>query len=151
MRTWWPWLIRYFWFRVAVSIWLQVSLSENQTWSPDLEGRRFFFPPVSSLNATTTTTTAWAATGEGGPLAAMPFIDDDLLWCPDNDGKMVDLSCLVSASAWHRSPFSFVFVCLRVHFLLRQGYFCRFSWVVLWCFSVFLTTSSLTDQWYIPY
>ncbi|KAG0714661.1 Ecdysone-induced protein 74EF isoform A [Chionoecetes opilio] len=24
----------------------------------------------------------------------MPFIDDDLLWCPDNDGKMVDLSCL---------------------------------------------------------
>lgn len=25
----------------------------------------------------------------------MPFIDDDLLWCPDNDGKMVDLSCLV--------------------------------------------------------
>ncbi len=27
----------------------------------------------------------------------MPFIDDDLLWCPDNDGKMVDLSCLVSA------------------------------------------------------
>lgn len=29
--------------------------------------------------------------------ASMPFIDDDLLWCPDNDGKMVDLSqCLVS-------------------------------------------------------
>ena len=26
----------------------------------------------------------------------MPFIDDDLLWCPDNDGRMVDLSCLVS-------------------------------------------------------
>ncbi|XP_069991507.1 ecdysone-induced protein 74EF isoform X3 [Penaeus vannamei] len=24
----------------------------------------------------------------------MPFIDDNLLWCPDNDGKMVDLSCL---------------------------------------------------------
>lgn len=22
----------------------------------------------------------------------MPFIDDDLLWCPDNDGRMVDMS-----------------------------------------------------------
>ncbi|XP_021942781.1 ecdysone-induced protein 74EF isoform X2 [Zootermopsis nevadensis] len=29
----------------------------------------------------------------------MPFIDDDLLWCPDNDGKMVDLTqCLEAAS-----------------------------------------------------
>ncbi|XP_049845213.1 ecdysone-induced protein 74EF isoform X1 [Schistocerca gregaria] len=29
----------------------------------------------------------------------MPFIDDDLLWCPDNDGKMVDLSqCLDSGN-----------------------------------------------------
>ncbi|XP_076343488.1 uncharacterized protein LOC143243737, partial [Tachypleus tridentatus] len=26
----------------------------------------------------------------------MPYIDDDLLWCPDADGKMVDLSCLDS-------------------------------------------------------
>lgn len=26
----------------------------------------------------------------------MPFIEDDLLWCPDADGKMVDLSCLDS-------------------------------------------------------
>ncbi|RXG73917.1 hypothetical protein Avbf_03463, partial [Armadillidium vulgare] len=24
----------------------------------------------------------------------MPFIDDDLLWCPDNDGSMVDLNCM---------------------------------------------------------
>lgn len=25
----------------------------------------------------------------------MPFIDDTLLWCPDNDGRMVDISaCL---------------------------------------------------------
>ncbi|XP_044728683.1 ecdysone-induced protein 74EF isoform X1 [Chrysoperla carnea] len=31
---------------------------------------------------------------------AMPFIDDDLLWCPDNDGKMVDLSsCLQDSVA----------------------------------------------------
>lgn len=22
----------------------------------------------------------------------MPFIDDELLWCPDNDGRMVDIS-----------------------------------------------------------
>jgi E74-like factor 1/2/4 len=29
----------------------------------------------------------------------MPFIDDDLLWCPDNDGKMVDLTqCLQEAA-----------------------------------------------------
>ncbi|KAH7967827.1 hypothetical protein HPB52_002636 [Rhipicephalus sanguineus] len=27
---------------------------------------------------------------------AMPFIEDDLLWCPNTDGKMVDLSCLDS-------------------------------------------------------
>ncbi|XP_022240819.1 ecdysone-induced protein 74EF-like isoform X2 [Limulus polyphemus] len=26
----------------------------------------------------------------------MPYVDDDLLWCPDADGKMVDLSCLDS-------------------------------------------------------
>ncbi|XP_037568951.1 ecdysone-induced protein 74EF [Dermacentor silvarum] len=26
----------------------------------------------------------------------MPFIEDDLLWCPNTDGKMVDLSCLDS-------------------------------------------------------
>lgn len=24
--------------------------------------------------------------------AGMPFIDDELLWCPDNDGRMVDIS-----------------------------------------------------------
>ncbi|KAI9557359.1 hypothetical protein GHT06_017186 [Daphnia sinensis] len=29
----------------------------------------------------------------------MPFIDDDLLWCPDNDGRMVDLSCLTAAQS----------------------------------------------------
>lgn len=34
--------------------------------------------------------------GAQAPMSlAMPFIDNDLLWCPDNDGKMVDLSsCL---------------------------------------------------------
>lgn len=31
--------------------------------------------------------------GPAGALA-MPFLDDDLLWCPDSDGRMVDLSCL---------------------------------------------------------
>ncbi|KRT82193.1 hypothetical protein AMK59_3202, partial [Oryctes borbonicus] len=31
---------------------------------------------------------------------AMPFIDNDLLWCPDNDGNMVDLSaCLQDAAS----------------------------------------------------
>ncbi|XP_063242793.1 ecdysone-induced protein 74EF-like isoform X2 [Bacillus rossius redtenbacheri] len=36
----------------------------------------------------------------------MPFIDDDLLWCPDNDGKMVDLSqCLQEgASGQQQDP-----------------------------------------------
>nr|CAD7416653.1 unnamed protein product [Timema poppensis] len=35
----------------------------------------------------------------------MPFIDDDLLWCPDNDGKMVDLSqCLESAGGRQQDP-----------------------------------------------
>ncbi|KAJ6641995.1 Ecdysone-induced protein 74EF isoform A [Pseudolycoriella hygida] len=30
--------------------------------------------------------------------AVMPFIDDALLWCPDNDGRMVDMSaCLPNA------------------------------------------------------
>jgi hypothetical protein len=33
----------------------------------------------------------------GPAFCNMPFIDDDLLWCPDNDGKMVDLTqCLAS-------------------------------------------------------
>ncbi|RZF39952.1 hypothetical protein LSTR_LSTR002355, partial [Laodelphax striatellus] len=37
--------------------------------------------------------------GAGPPPAVMQFIDDDLLWCPDNDGKMVDLSnCLESGT-----------------------------------------------------
>lgn len=29
--------------------------------------------------------------------AAMPFIDDDLLWCPDNDGRMIDYSACLDA------------------------------------------------------
>jgi hypothetical protein len=37
--------------------------------------------------------------GSSAIVAAMPFIDDDLLWCPDNDGRMVDLStCLENAT-----------------------------------------------------
>uniref|UniRef100_T1JAU5 ETS domain-containing protein n=1 Tax=Strigamia maritima TaxID=126957 RepID=T1JAU5_STRMM len=28
---------------------------------------------------------------------SMPFIDDDILWCPHTDGKMVDFSCLDNA------------------------------------------------------
>lgn len=32
---------------------------------------------------------------EGSAAVAMPFIEDELLWCPDNDGRMVDISaCL---------------------------------------------------------
>lgn len=40
----------------------------------------------------------------------MPFIDDDLLWCPDNDGKMVDLSCLVSACRAARLALRWCFI-----------------------------------------
>ncbi|KAK9700764.1 hypothetical protein QE152_g31063 [Popillia japonica] len=48
--------------------------------------------------------TAVAGTQAGGdpsPMSlAMPFIDNDLLWCPDNDGNMVDLSaCLQDAAS----------------------------------------------------
>jgi hypothetical protein len=39
-----------------------------------------------------------SSTEKFAAISIMPFIDDDLLWCPDNDGKMVDLSCLVIAS-----------------------------------------------------
>ncbi len=28
----------------------------------------------------------------------MPFIDDALLWCPDNDGRMVDISACLPVS-----------------------------------------------------
>lgn len=35
-----------------------------------------------------------AAIGGG----AMPFIDDALLWCPDNDGRMVDISACLPVS-----------------------------------------------------
>ncbi|GAB0100174.1 ecdysone-induced protein 74EF [Sergentomyia squamirostris] len=35
---------------------------------------------------------------EGSATVAMPFIEDELLWCPDNDGRMVDISaCLQDA------------------------------------------------------
>lgn len=39
-------------------------------------------------------------------LAAMPFIDDDLLWCPDNDGRMVDMSqvCLGEDGTGNQLP-----------------------------------------------
>jgi hypothetical protein len=44
--------------------------------------------------------TASLRSGGSAIMAAMPFIDDDLLWCPDNDGRMVDLStCLQDAVA----------------------------------------------------
>ncbi|KAK0090097.1 hypothetical protein PV326_004239 [Microctonus aethiopoides] len=37
----------------------------------------------------------------------MPFIDDELLWCPDNDGKMVDLTqCLQASSTGQPDEFS---------------------------------------------
>ncbi|CAD6222153.1 GSCOCG00000764001-RA-CDS, partial [Cotesia congregata] len=37
----------------------------------------------------------------------MPFIDDELLWCPDNDGKMVDLTqCLQENNAAQSVEFS---------------------------------------------
>ncbi|KAF7387874.1 hypothetical protein HZH66_010641 [Vespula vulgaris] len=37
----------------------------------------------------------------------MPFIDDELLWCPDNDGKMVDLTqCLQESSTGQSVEFS---------------------------------------------
>ncbi|GJQ74591.1 Eip74EF [Trypoxylus dichotomus] len=41
------------------------------------------------------------AEGDPSPMSlAMPFIDNDLLWCPDNDGNMVDLSaCLQDAAS----------------------------------------------------
>ncbi|XP_026464240.1 ecdysone-induced protein 74EF [Ctenocephalides felis] len=34
----------------------------------------------------------------------MPFIDDDLLWCPDNDGRMVDLSSCLQEGAVPNQP-----------------------------------------------
>ncbi|XP_014481569.1 PREDICTED: ecdysone-induced protein 74EF isoform A isoform X1 [Dinoponera quadriceps] len=37
----------------------------------------------------------------------MPFIDDELLWCPDNDGKMVDLTqCLQESNTGQSVEFS---------------------------------------------
>lgn len=34
-------------------------------------------------------------TVRGNAVAAMPFIEDDLLWCPTNDGRMVsDFQCI---------------------------------------------------------
>lgn len=36
---------------------------------------------------------------EGDALVPMSFIEDDLLWCPDNDGRLVDIaSCLDGAN-----------------------------------------------------
>lgn len=36
--------------------------------------------------------------GGGASIGAMPFIDDALLWCPDNDGRMVDISACLQVS-----------------------------------------------------
>lgn len=33
-------------------------------------------------------------------VAGMPFLDDALLWCPDNDGRLVDLSACLQVSAF---------------------------------------------------
>ncbi|XP_043274657.1 ecdysone-induced protein 74EF isoform X2 [Venturia canescens] len=39
--------------------------------------------------------------------STMPFIDDELLWCPDNDGKMVDLTqCLQESTTGQSVEFS---------------------------------------------
>ena len=49
------------------------------------------------------------ALSAGQAFCSMPFIDDDLLWCPDNDGKMVDLSQLASSEhkiLWDLKKFS---------------------------------------------
>lgn len=55
--------------------------------------RNFNFPEVvykkNTLAASKTSLRSGSAT------TGMPFIDDTLLWCPDNDGRMVDISaCL---------------------------------------------------------
>lgn len=34
----------------------------------------------------------------GSATTGMPFIDDTLLWCPDNDGRMVDISACLQVS-----------------------------------------------------
>lgn len=54
-----------------------------------------------------------AASHRGGTaiVAGMPFIDDALLWCPDNDGRLVDISaCLQVCSTilhhHHHTQFS---------------------------------------------
>uniref|UniRef100_A0A182Q653 Uncharacterized protein n=1 Tax=Anopheles farauti TaxID=69004 RepID=A0A182Q653_9DIPT len=44
-------------------------------------------------------TLALASLRGGSAIVAMPFIDDELLWSPDNDGRMVDLqACLQTES-----------------------------------------------------
>ena len=50
----------------------------------------------------------------------MPFIDDDLLWCPDNDGRMVDLSCLVNISI-------LTIIFNSFHFLQKYEKFAKFK------------------------
>lgn len=43
----------------------------------------------------------------------MPFIDDELLWCPDNDGKMVDLTQCLQASTKMSILLKFYGFCLN--------------------------------------
>lgn len=52
----------------------------------------------------------------------MPFIDDNLLWCPDNDGKMVDLSCLVSPLLLHPCTFCCLIFGCSLRFLWSTWY-----------------------------
>lgn len=53
---------------------------------------RYTGPIVNTILANSLTLALTASLRGSAALAAMPFIDDDLLWCPDNDGRMVDMS-----------------------------------------------------------
>lgn len=54
----------------------------------------FFFPKIVCDPRLPNSYALALLAPRGGSAAhpAMPFIEDDLLWCPDNDGRMVDLN-----------------------------------------------------------
>ena len=71
----------------------------------------------------------------------MPFIDDALLWCPDNDGRMVDISTCLQ-----------VCICILLLFLVFKHRFYLFycyikqilcSSIIYFCFRLFPNYFSL--------
>lgn len=76
------------------------SYSESSPWEHPITGCYNFSSEGGYRNGYTLAVNSICSAGFA--LSAMPFIDDALLWCPDNDGRLVgglDLAACITVSA----------------------------------------------------